>query len=951
MEGSRYGRHFYQNTDIAGSARVHLGDVFNHDLSRDERIKRLILDSLAFPEMHARRDSVRETEESAYEWLFNAHHVESNDLSWRRQQCAESRSLLVSWLIGQQKEPFWVSGKPGSGKSMFMKALQNHPHTIDLLRDWSGDAKLVVLDHYFWLAGSQLQSSWLGCLRVLLHALLSATSTESNVGLLQTVFAERWGLESQHRPWTTRASEGVLKSFCGTAPFQLAIFIDGLDECTPQDQHYQLVQKAQDISQWPNVKLCISSRPQSVFSGQFNSLPCIRLEDVTAGDMAQYVEESLTSAERFQSSIRYFRDYTSDAQDLVRQIVVMAEGVFLWTDLVVKRLSSEIRKGRDLDALYRTLAEFPGDLEAYYHELVWKRIPNSEQDRKDTARMLSLAVRLKGRGVSFMVYRMLSRSLTEENAFPRWYTREEAMDLLQDMSTFLTESCGDTLTISMNDDNMLSSTVELTHRTMLDFLSSDAMTTFLAEHDDSGFLDRVFLPNLEKLSSQCVLLVEGAPCKEAIPLLNETVGMCQSDTNKDQAIKCVIACETLATEQLSQYCGCLEARWREVELAAGFLSFGLDKYAWQLLKTHPTITAKGERAKLGILAAALMLSPDADLAEINVPLVKYLLDSGCDPNDTYILYDYRHSCWAMFLAKWRQHTLTRDTSAIQQSEKLASQRLESKFAEVASLLIQHGADTLSPTCVAHHAAPIDLGPYGSVIERQDEGPNNQKVRPVRVHLEPDSAEPCERHDFWQIVQACTLSSQCGDELLRASSHFSTEYMRNIVHKKQHLLLPFQNLRKWAANPRPLSNLHPISMEAFLDELEDRGAKYEGQLGMDAEQCRGGRYVLDGAMRGWHYLPGVDYTSNVCSWCPDFFYVCLECAGFPKGCKTCSWSWSQVHERHLVMNMSFLTFKLRLAKEINIWFEAHAESYGIEDVAFASLYQDLEPTKGASKAER
>lgn len=933
MESSRYGGHIYQNPDIAGSARVHLGDVINHDLSRDERIKRLILDSLAFPEMHARRDSVRETEEFAYDWLFDAHDVEGDDLFWCQEQCAQSRSLLVSWLIGPHEEPFWVSGKPGSGKSMFMKALQNHPHTIDMLRDWSQDAKLVVLDHYFWLAGSQLQSSWLGCLRVLLHALLSATSTESNVGLLQAVFAERWSLESQHRPWTTRVSEGILKTFCGTAPFRLAIFIDGLDECTPQDQHYQLVQKVHDISQWPNVKLCISSRPQSVFSGQFGSLPCIRLEDVTAGDMAQYVEESLTSAERLQSSIRYFRDHTSAAQDLIRRIVFMAEGVFLWTDLVVKRLSSELRKGRDLDALYRTLAEFPGDLEAYYHELVWKRIPNSEQDRKDTARMLSLAVRLQGRGVSFMVYHILNRGLTGEHVVPRWYTREEAMDLLQDMSTFLTESCGDTLTISLNDDDILSSTVEFTHRTMLDFLSSDTMTLFLAEHDESGFLDRVFLPNLEKLRPRCVLLVEGTTCDRAIQLLNEAVEMCKLDINKDRAITHVVACETLATEQLSKYCRCFFAVYQELRLAAGFLSFGFDKYAWQLLKTHPTVTAKREPAQLGILAAALMLLPKADLGEINVPLVKYLLDSGCDPNDTCILYDYRHSCWAMFLAKWRQRTLTRDTSATQQTEKLASQRLESKFAEVASLLIKHGADTLGPTCVTHHAAPLYQKVIVPKIKRQDEKPDDQEVRSGRVYLEPEITESCERHDFRQIVQVCTLSSQCGDELLRASCRFSTKYMRDVVHKKQHLILPFQNLRKWAANPRSLFVLHPISMEAFLEEVGDRNARFREQMGMD---------VVDHAMRSWGYLPGVDYKSNVCSWCPDFLYICLECATFPKGCKACSWSWYQVHERHLIMDVSLLRNSLHLAKEINRWFEAHAESYGIEDVKFALLYQDLEP---------
>jgi hypothetical protein len=157
----RSGGHTYQHITTGGSASAHYGDNHYYTLAEDERIKVLLLESLRFPERRWRRDAVYEARKET--WLYDTSIFERPDYcGW---DIAKARADIVHWLESDNDKLFWISGKPGSGKSVFMKRLRNHADTVSSLRRWADGTTLVVLEHYFWVAGATVQSSWLGLLR------------------------------------------------------------------------------------------------------------------------------------------------------------------------------------------------------------------------------------------------------------------------------------------------------------------------------------------------------------------------------------------------------------------------------------------------------------------------------------------------------------------------------------------------------------------------------------------------------------------------------------------------------------------------------------------------------------------------------------------------------------------------------------------------------------------
>ena len=92
-----------------------------------------ILESLQFEDMLQRENDITEAFGATCTWAFDA-----------------EASPLSSWLQ-TDTGVFWISGKPGSGKSTFMKALAStrFEQTSAMLRLWSGQKILVLLKHFF----------------------------------------------------------------------------------------------------------------------------------------------------------------------------------------------------------------------------------------------------------------------------------------------------------------------------------------------------------------------------------------------------------------------------------------------------------------------------------------------------------------------------------------------------------------------------------------------------------------------------------------------------------------------------------------------------------------------------------------------------------------------------------------------------------------------------------
>jgi ribosome biogenesis GTPase A len=97
-----------------------------------------LLESLSYSSMYMREGSIRSNHPGTFQQMY------SRD------------SRLYRWLQ-DGKGLFWVSGKPGSGKSTLMKFLYEDSQTRRVLKSRAPGKTLVILRHYFWIAGSDMQ--------------------------------------------------------------------------------------------------------------------------------------------------------------------------------------------------------------------------------------------------------------------------------------------------------------------------------------------------------------------------------------------------------------------------------------------------------------------------------------------------------------------------------------------------------------------------------------------------------------------------------------------------------------------------------------------------------------------------------------------------------------------------------------------------------------------------
>jgi hypothetical protein len=106
------------------------------------------------------------------------------------------------------------------------------------------------------------------------------------------------------------------------------LFIDGLDE---YDGNYHDIIRL--FTRMPsNVKACLSSRPLHDFVSAFKSCPSLRLQDLTFGDIKQYVDDELEASEHMR--VLQLQN-PEEAPKLALEIVNKSDGVFLWVKLVV----------------------------------------------------------------------------------------------------------------------------------------------------------------------------------------------------------------------------------------------------------------------------------------------------------------------------------------------------------------------------------------------------------------------------------------------------------------------------------------------------------------------------------------------------------------------------------------------------------------------------------------
>jgi len=327
-----------------------------------------ILSDLSFTQIDAREKAISKAHADTFKWLFQDQETDHKGeaIKW---------PSYPLWLQETSGSLYWVTGKPGSGKSTLMKYIFESEQLEPLLAEYARDLPLLRAGFFFWNPGTGMQKSREGLLRTLLYQCLMERKD-----LIPAVTPRRWALynilgsDATAPEWTWRELTESFERFCSYngKEFRLALFIDGLDEFDGAETFPEvLVGWIKDVVQQYSIKVCVSSRPWNTFSDAFRHDRSLKMQELTKRDIQRFVHAQFGENPAFTELREVF---TTEADQLLKDVVEKAEGVFLWVNLVARSLLSALTDTPSIPHLQKILAETPGDIMGLY-DSIWRCIP------------------------------------------------------------------------------------------------------------------------------------------------------------------------------------------------------------------------------------------------------------------------------------------------------------------------------------------------------------------------------------------------------------------------------------------------------------------------------------------------------------------------------------------------------------------------------------------------
>lgn len=357
------------------------------DVQLDQTRRERLLQSLKFPGFNERRNEVSEAYEETFQWIFMGDDgptqedptvSDFEDSDWEDSDIEDidladpseaSWDLFSNWL-SSTADIYWISGKPGSGKTTLVKYVLNHPKTAAYLDIWS--PQTLIISHFFWRPGNQMQQNIKGLLCSLLYQLLDNSVAATNY-VLQYIQGQRSGVKDADTDWSVSELQSIFLQILSSYERPICIFIDGLDEVDPADGPLKLLDLVEQFPRCRNTRLCLASRPEPILQRRLSAYPRLRLQDLTRADLDRYARDHIKLTGAIDDEDTVNSSWSSNAPwHPIESIVVKAEGVFLWLVLAIKSVNKGFTFGDTLAMIQERITCLPGDLTKLYKDM-WNR--------------------------------------------------------------------------------------------------------------------------------------------------------------------------------------------------------------------------------------------------------------------------------------------------------------------------------------------------------------------------------------------------------------------------------------------------------------------------------------------------------------------------------------------------------------------------------------------------
>lgn len=276
-----------------------------------------------------------------------------------------------------------------------MRHVYKSPTTRQLLQLWAGKDELVLAKYFFWKFDSY-QNRLIGLKRSILYTVLQKAEVTSPLVALLCPNQMGQGASLSKRERDSSISDDevelafstLVSTKAGLMGRRFCFFIDALDEFDQDTAREDYVDLVLLIQQWAeesdaHVKIVVSSREFPEFQA-FNEGQRIRLHLFTVDDMRTIIQSRLQSHPRFKGlkwldkgadalpSQQQIGDacHLVDAKSFINYIAIAAEGVFLWTVLVVKELRKGLSRGDSIQKLYAKVKTAPRDLNKLFESII-----------------------------------------------------------------------------------------------------------------------------------------------------------------------------------------------------------------------------------------------------------------------------------------------------------------------------------------------------------------------------------------------------------------------------------------------------------------------------------------------------------------------------------------------------------------------------------------------------